>query len=157
MTNWQDQSKNDRTVWVVFWLSEDCQIGMKPLVARKRMSWICLFSTHLRSSTPGSTCRRFCLSFPVNSVHVFVRRQTAIEHLIPVFRFLGIQFRCGKRQDTISDKRGIHNTRLTRHNRCGKINSKCPVERLVETSRRFDVQRHFQLVRSGIDRSITSY
>ena len=29
-----------------------------------------------------------------------------------------IQFRCGKRQDTISDKRGIHNTRLTRHNRC---------------------------------------
>ena len=30
-----------------------------------------------------------------------------------------IQFRCGKRKDTISDKRGIHNTRLTRHNRCG--------------------------------------
>ena len=29
------------------------------------------------------------------------------------------QFRRGKRQDTISDKRGIHNTRLTRHNRCG--------------------------------------
>ena len=27
--------------------------------------------------------------------------------------------RCGKRQDTISDKRGIHKTRLTRHNRCG--------------------------------------
>ena len=30
-----------------------------------------------------------------------------------------IQFTCRKRQDTISDKRGIHNTRLTQHNRCG--------------------------------------
>ena len=48
-----------------------------------------------------------------------VRRQNAFEHLIRIFRFLVIQFRCGKRQDTISDKRGIHNTRLTRHNRCG--------------------------------------
>ena len=47
------------------------------------------------------------------------RRQNAFEHLIRIFRFLVIQFRCGKRQDTISDKRGIHNTRLTRHNRCG--------------------------------------
>ena len=34
-------------------------------------------------------------------------------------RVCKFQFRCGKRQDTISDKRGIHNTRLTRHNRCG--------------------------------------
>ena len=46
-----------------------------------------------------------------------VRRQNAFEHLIRIFRFLVIQFRCGKRQDTISDKHGIHNTRLTRHNR----------------------------------------
>ena len=29
-----------------------------------------------------------------------------------------IHVRCGKRQDTISDKRGVHNSRLTRHNRC---------------------------------------
>ena len=41
-----------------------------------------------------------------------VRRQNAFEHLTRIFRFLVIQFRCGKRQDTISDKRGIHNTRL---------------------------------------------
>ena len=35
------------------------------------------------------------------------------------WHWYNIQFRCGKRQDTISDKRGIHNTRLTRNNRCG--------------------------------------
>ena len=47
------------------------------------------------------------------------KKADAFEHLIRIFRFLVIQVRCGKRQDTISDKRGIHNTRLTRHNRCG--------------------------------------
>ena len=30
-----------------------------------------------------------------------VRRQNAFEHFIRIFRFLVIQFRCGKRQDTI--------------------------------------------------------
>ena len=48
-----------------------------------------------------------------------VRRQNAFEHLLRIYRFFVNQFRYGKRQDTISDKRGIHNTRLTRHNRCG--------------------------------------
>ena len=59
-------NKNDRTVRVVFWVPDDCQIGMKPLIARKRISWMCLFSTRMRSSTPGRTCRRFCLFSPVN-------------------------------------------------------------------------------------------
>ena len=48
-----------------------------------------------------------------------VRRPNAFEHLKRIFRFSVIPLRCGKRQDTIADKRGIHNTRLTRHNRCG--------------------------------------
>ena len=60
-----------------------------------------------------------------------------------------IQVRWGKRQDTISDKRGMCNTRLTPHNRCGWIDSECLVEKLMGAStcsRRFDVQRHRQLV-----------
>ena len=63
------------------------------------------------------TVLRTLQHLPVNKSTL--RRQNAFEHLIRIFRFLVIQFRCGKRQDTISDKRGIHNTRLTRHNRCG--------------------------------------
>ena len=46
-----------------------------------------------------------------------VRRQNAFEHLLRSFRFLVSQVRCGKRQDTISDKGGVHNTWLTRGNR----------------------------------------
>ena len=42
--------------------------------------------------------------------HTSVGRQNAFEHLIRIFRFLVINFRCGKRQDTISDKRGTQPT-----------------------------------------------
>ena len=90
-----------------------------------------------------------------NDRSILVRRQNAFEHLTRIFRFLVIQFRCGKRQDTISDKRGIHNTRLTRHNWCGLIDRKGRVEKLVWTSRRFNVQRHLQLV--GQERSFLTY
>ena len=42
--------------------------------------------------------------------HTSVGRQNAFEHLIRIFRFLVIHFRCGKRQDTISDKCGTQHT-----------------------------------------------
>ena len=81
-----------------------------------------------------------------NRFEAVLRPTTKLCELCSMLLNLVIQFRCGKRQDTISDKRGIHNTRLTRHNRCGLIDSKCPVESLEGTLRRFDVQRHRQLV-----------
>ena len=79
------------------------------------------------------------------ATNITLRRQNSFEDLKRIFRFLVIQVRCGKRQDTISDS-GVHNTRLIRHNRCGSIDSKCLVEKLVGTSKRFDVPRHCQLV-----------
>ena len=78
--------------------------------------------TSIRPHKPP--CYNFALSLARYAVEVpLVRRQNAFEHLIRIFRFLVIQFRCGNQQDTISDKRGIHNTRLARHNRCGKLRS----------------------------------
>ena len=69
-------------------------------------------------------CNKVLTTLSSNEVMQRVRIQTLFlttpgSNSVWTLMCIVIQFRCGKRQDTISDKRGIHNTRLTRHNRCG--------------------------------------
>ena len=112
------------------------QIGTVPMIARLGQLACMLTSfpktekttfgvaaTLLKDHTPPESCVEYENS-PLKSTKkgvVSLRRRDAFEDLRRIFRFLVIQVRCGKGNDTISDKRGVRNTRLTRHNKCDCI------------------------------------